>query len=325
MTGHPPNPTFEPSRHSVSGRLHRTRAWVVTVAVLAAACGSTPPSPAVTPAASPTTTPPAALDGLLVAARGTIQVTDQAGLLLAFDPPPGPVVAVSAGSGVVIAVADRGRAWSSAAAGSGARSWKDLGLADTVEPEVRFLALSPSGTTVAVVAGELQGPFELTLLDLAAGTGRSAVIERGLDGVPAWLGDERVAIHVIQLDGESTMAVVETATLRPDDGQRAGDDIAATADGATVAFDDPVTGELVIATRSDWMADRLEGGTRLPAIDGAPVEALALDAAGARLAVVRSSEAGSTVEILTVRDGRWQPARTETIGGDGRVSIAWLR
>ena len=94
MTGHPPNPTFEPSRHSVSGRLHRTRAWVVTVAVLAAACGSTPPSPAVTPATSPTATPPAALDGCL---SGTLHVPTD---LRSRPPPhrsgrtPGPCAAV---------------------------------------------------------------------------------------------------------------------------------------------------------------------------------------------------------------------------------------
>lgn len=325
MTSHPPSPTIEPPRRHASGRLHRTRSWVAAVAVLAGACGSPPPRPPVTSTGAPTATPPAELAGLLVAARGRIQVTDQDGRLLAFGQPPAPVIAVSAGSSVVIAVADGGRAWSSAASSSGARSWTDLRLPEVDESTSRLLAVSPSGARVAIAQGELQArSFDLAFVDLSGPRRDVISVDRGLDGPPVWLGNDLVAVHVIRPDQMSTMGVVDIAGSTFDDGRPSAYVIAASADGRTVAFDDATTGEVLVGRRDDWLAGSLEAMARI-ANTGGTITRLALDGPGFRLGVVRSGEASSAVEILTIRDGRWQSTRTETIPGDGPVSIAWLR
>lgn len=325
MTSHPPNPTIEPSRRLASGRLRRTRSWPVAVAVLVSACGSAPPSPTVSPATSPTATPPAALEGLLVATEAGIHVTDSVGFLVPFSQPDALPISVSAGRRSVVAVDATGGVWLSSDPGSEPRSWRMLDLPSVEEPSVRLAAISPDGATLAMAEGDLQGrAFDLVLHDILSGDRRTLAIARGLDGPPIWLGNDLVAVHTLGPDQRSAMTTLDVASFSAGR-ESVGYSIAAKADGATVAFDDPVSGTIRVGSRADWLAARLDGMAHVPNDAGGAVTELSMDADGSWLAIVRPTDSGTVIELLARRAANWDSVHVIPLSTDGPVSIAWLR
>lgn len=330
MIERPPIAPDSPSRSHGSGRRPRPPARLaLAIALAVAGCGTSPPAPSASdlPSPSPSGDPaPGPPDGLLVSTGGGIGIIDASGVLAAFDEPAARVTAVSAGSGSVVALDAAGRVLLSADPGGAARSWTTVELPAVQSPTARSIALSPAGTTLAIVDGELQGRmFELIVLDPGSGARRSHLVERGLDGPPRWLGNGRVAVNAISNHQRSGMAVLDVGTGELVAEGLAGYSIAATADGRTVAFDDAATGETLVGAASEWLAAKLEGMARIPG-DGRPaIAGLALNAAGTRLAVLRSGDTDSTIELFHLRDLRWDAVQVVTMPGNQAITMAWLR
>lgn len=337
MNTNPPVPRSMPPRRSASGRL--VRLIVASLLVLAgAACGSARPPSMASPASSPggssggspTTSParPSARlgvhGGLLVATGGPLQIVTADGSLGAFDDRPDPVLAVSAGGGVVIVVDSAFLAWLGSDDGSERVIWRRFELPTDGRAERPLLALSPDGATIALATGQLQGrTFELILIDVAASMAKSIPVAHGLNGPPVWLGRPSVAINVLGLDQHAGFVVVDAASGVVDDLPAAGFSLAASTDGSTIAMNDPASGTALVGTRADLDAGHLAGMTRIPSPPGFAVDDLALSGDGTRLAIVRRSDEATSLEVLELIDAAWTRRTLLTLGADAILSIAW--
>ncbi len=285
---------------------------------------SPPPSrsaPAAT-AASPVARP-ADADGLLVAAGGALQVS-AAGALEPFDGPAAISVEVVAAGGVIVVVDATRALWVSGPSAATSRAWAPLPTSPAT-PASSLVGLSPDGRTLALASGAMQArSFDLVLRDVGAGTERLIDVPRGLDGPPVWLGPDIVAAHAIRDDQTSGFTRIVVATGEVADIPSYGVALAATADGATVAFDVATSGQVLVGARRDMNDAGLDRMTRLSSPSGAGVERLALSADGRRLAIVRRTDSGSAIELLVVADGAWRQVGSIEIPGDRAVSIAWL-
>ena len=100
--------------------------------------------------------------------------------------------------------------------------------------------------------------------------------------------------------------------------------LAASADGAVIAFDDATTGDVLTGRRADMNDAGIVRMKRLASPTGAGVDRLALSGDGRRLAIVHRTDSGSTIELLVAAGSAWTAAGTITFPGDRPVSIAWL-
>jgi hypothetical protein len=302
-------------------------ALAVAAAVLAGVvggCDARPPAPASAAPAPSSSDAERNGDGLLVANGGALGVTE-AGALVRFGGPDDATDEVVAGGGVIVAIGAAGMSVSDGPAGE-PRSWRLLEQPDRADANPRLVGMSPGGTTLARVIGELQGhAFDLELMDLAAGPARRISVTRGLDGAPIWIGPSMVAVHVIREDQESGFAVVDLATDGVADIQSYGFTLSASADGGRVAFDDAATGEVLIGERADMNDAGLARMTRLENGSGAAADRVALSPDGRRLAIVRRTDTGRAIELLVEVDGTWRSAGVIPIRGEGTASVAWLR
>jgi hypothetical protein len=299
MSRFPPIPSFR-----------ATAVVTIALSAIVAACGA-PPRPG---------------QGLLVVTNGAIGVTDASWSLVAFDGPRDRIAAVSASHGDVVAATANGTfLWSPD--GPGPRTWTAIAVPRTDPITVPLIALSPGGTQLAIAAGDLQGStFHVIVVDLAAGTSRSMPVARGLNGRPAWIGPDLLAIDVIKPNGESGIAGVDALTGALTDDVFSGTSVSASDDRRHVALDDPATGDVLAGDLDERVLGAPQRATRLGGPAGSAVEALLMSGDGSRLAVVRRSEEGiSSVEIYALVSDRWAQARIIELAGDGRVSVAWLR
>lgn len=331
MRSSPPPAAPSPSPLPAAVARAIAAAWIA-VAIVIAGCGrptvgtEAPRAPSVVPSATPAD--PAAepaLDGLLVAAGGPLLVTDVRGSLVAFDPPSVPVLAVTATAGTIVTIDESGDA--AILDGSApAPAWTDLPAPNEpgVGAIVRLVAIGPLGRQLAIASGVPQGAsFDLALLDLASRTAHTIPVGRGLNGSPTWIGPDAVAIDVIRDDGGSGIASIDIATGVVTNRLGPATIVAASNDGLALALDDPATGDVLIGDLAAWRAGAFQGMTRIHGPPGTGVDRLAMNAAGHRLAVVRRTDTGSTIEILVRREGGWHATRTLTVPGDGSLGIAW--
>lgn len=342
MNVHPPVLRSMPSRRLTSGRL--LRLIVPSVLVLAsAACGSAPPppvaspqgppdaSPAGSPAGSPhgsAASPSAGLttrDGLLVASGGPLRIVSADGSLGAFDERPDPVIAVSAGGGVVIVVDPQFLVSLATIDGSDRVAWRRFELPTDGRADRPLLAISADGATIALATGPLQGrTFDLNLIDVARGAARSIPVARGLNGPPVWLGLRTIAINVLGHDQHAGFVIVDVTTGVVSELPTVGFSIAASADGSTVALDDSASGEALVGTRQNLDAGNPAGMARIPSPPGFAVDDVALSGDGTRLAIVRRAAEATSLEVLALVDGAWSRRALVTLGADAVLSIAWL-
>lgn len=332
MSGLSPHRRREPPRPERSGRPPRgPRVVAVMACVLFTACAAPTPAPdsrlpgtshtaTVNPSDAPVTP---GVDGLLVAGRGPLQVTDPGGSLTPFDGPPDGAVGVTAGAGVVVVIASDGSVVWSPQPDEATRSWKPLTLPGAVN-DPRRAALAPDGARVAFAVGQPQRPFDLAIVDLASGASRSIPMTAGLNGGPTWIGPDRIAVNGIRSDRWSGFVLVDAASGTAAEVTSVGFSVAATADGTSVAVDESGRGDVYVGLEADWAGGRLDRMTRLSGPDGVGIEGLALNADGSRLAIVRRPDSGMTVEILAAVDRGWLSVRTVAVGGDDPVSIAWV-
>ncbi|MEO5940240.1 MAG: hypothetical protein ABIQ76_05070 [Candidatus Limnocylindrales bacterium] len=298
-------------------------------ALLVASCGAAPRPSSSSPEATSTGAAPAAreptgADGLLIANGAELRITTAAGLVR-FDGPSGPVVEVVAARGVVVAVDGDGRVERSIPPPAGPRSWLAVPLEAGESSNSRLIALSPDARTLALAVGQMQArSFQLVLVDLTGGSRRALDVGRGLDGPPVWIGPSTIAVHTIGPGQSAGFTEVDSDAGRVTDGPSIGFAIAASASGDVVAFDQASTGDVLLGPRSDATA---AGLARLGRFRGPPdtvVERLALSADGRRLAIVRRTAEGATIELLRELDGTWRSGRTIVNRGERAVSVAWL-
>jgi hypothetical protein len=333
MTNDPPIDRRVPLRPRRPGRHEpgRARRQLVAAAVLVLACaaGCGPPVPGTpapdrsTPAGSVVDLGPS-IDGLLIATNGRLLVSDAGGRLLEFDPAPGRVASVTAAAGVVVAIDEAGEA-AFMETKAAARSWTAMALPADQHATVRLAALGPTGAELAIAAGDPQGPaFTLAILDIRTGASRAIPVNRGLNGPPSWLGPRTVALDVIRDAGHSGIATIElgsgVVTDRPGSATVASSSI----DGTRLALDDPATGDVIVADVASWEAGALAAPKRIHGPPATGVDALAMAGDGSRLAIVRRSDAGGSVDVVVRRGDAWRIVRSMTGLGDGPVSVAWL-
>jgi hypothetical protein len=337
----PPITSHAPPRVRGSRRRNpalRSRPWIAAfgLLVIAAGCGRVAPvtpapetpapgTPAPTTARSggAPTTADVRLDGLVVAAGGPLLVTDLRGDLVAFDPPSGPVSAVTAAAGVIVAIDPAGLA-AHLDRSAPAPTWLPLTLPPAPRATVRFAAIAPSGNELAIVAGDPQGTaFSVTVLDLARGASRAMRIERGLNGPPSWLGPDTIALDVIRDAGHSGIATIGVRSGSVTDRPGPGSVVVSSIDGSRLAIDDPASGDVLIGDVRSWETGSAGTMRRIPGPPAAGIEGLAMSSDGTRLAVVRRSDAGSSIEILVRVGDDWRSVRTVEPPGDDSLVAAW--
>ena len=333
MNQFPPIFRHAPPRAVGSGRrTSRRQHWraVMAVGLLAVAAGcarlapATPtPASADPPSAFPVADP--GLDGLLVATGGALLVTEADGGLIAFEPAVDHVAAVTAAAGVIVAIDGSGQAAVLDTRSTPDARWKTVDLPTDPQAPVRLAAMAPSGSQLAIVAGDPQGTsFAVTILDLTTGASRTIPARRGLNGPPSWLGPDTIAVDVIRDAGHSGIATIDVASGVLTDGPGPGTIVISSSDGAHLALDDPATGDVLLGDVATWQSGALASMTRIHGPPATGVEALAMSADGTRLAVVRRSDAGASVEIVVRVGDEWRSAQTLTRLGDVPPSVAWL-
>lgn len=331
MSHDPPNALQAPSRPSGSGRRHlrtrRSRA-IVAAGLLVAATGCGRVVPETTP---PTTVPSSAvlaadpdLDGLLVAAGGRLLVTDATGGLVEFDPAADIVSSVTAAAGMIVALEASGQA-TVLDVTAPTPGWAALDLPTGPPAVVRLVALAPSGSELAIVAGDPQAAsFVLTILDVRTSAPRVIPVKRGLNGPPSWLGPGTIAVDVIRDPGHSGIVTIDLGSGALTDLPGPGSIVVSSTDQAHLAIDDPASGDVLLGDVGTWQSGAIGSMARIHGPPATGVDALAMSADGTRLAVVRRSDAGASVEIVVRLGDEWRTVRTLTAPGDGPFSVAWL-
>jgi hypothetical protein len=338
MSHDPPIALDAPSRPPGSGRRHhrpgRSRA-IVAVALLVAAtgCGRTsPPTPSSAPTPTPASATPASaaaaaepdLDGLLVATGGPLLVTDDQGGLIAFDPTADVVSSVTASTGIIVALDESGLA-TVLDATAPAPTWTALDLPAGPPAAVRLVALAPSGSQLAIVAGVPQAAsFTLTIGDVPTGVSRVIPVQRGLNGPPSWLGPGTIAVDVIRDPGHSGIATIDLGNGALTDRPGPGSIVVSSTNQAHLAIDDPATGDVLLGDVATWQSGALWSMIGIHGPPATGVDSLAMSADGTRLAVVRRSDTGASVEIVVRVGDEWRTVRTLTKLGDEPPSAAWL-
>jgi hypothetical protein len=288
-----------------------------------------PPTPTPTPgSAAPLSTLPAAepdVGGLLVATGGRLLVTDATGGLVAFGPAADAVSSVMASAGMIVALEASGRA-TVLDATAPASTWTIVDLPTLPPAAVRLPALAPSGPELAIVAGDPQGAsFVLTILDVRTGASRVIPVERGLNGPPSWIGPGTIAVDVIRDPGHSGIATIDLGNGVVTNHPGPGSIVVSSADQAQLAIDDPASGDVLIGDVAAWQSGEVGSMIRIHGPPGTGVDALAMSADGARLAVVRRSDAGASVEIVVRIGDEWHSVHALTKLGDVPPSVAWLQ
>ena len=100
--------------------------------------------------------------------------------------------------------------------------------------------------------------------------------------------------------------------------------VVSSADGARLAIDDSATGDVLLGDAGAWQAGALAGMARIHGPPATGVDALAMSADGTRLAIVRRSDAGGSIEIDIRLETDWRPVRTLTTPDGVPISVAWL-
>ena len=305
-------------------RLPTWSAGAIAAAIVLAGCATPGPS-AVSAGPTSTQVSEPAVDGLLIAWSGPLQVTDDTGALGAFPRSPDEVRAVAAGAGRIVAVSPPLEAVTADAFASPVR-WQPIDLSGAGDPLTTQVAVSPDGRRMAMVSGAMQeDTFELVVVDLPGGAIRRLRIPRGANGPPAWLDEKTVVVDVITRAGASGLAAIDVADGGVSDHAGPGIEASFSADGSRVVLIAD-GGDVLVEDGTAWRTGGAGGAVRLPGRSDQTTERVAMSPDGARVAVVRSSTTRPrTVEIWLLVNGEWTQAAAIPIGGDGAATIAWLR
>lgn len=272
--------------------------------------------------------PDESLAGLVVAANGTVGVTDADGEPQPIESPAGDTRFVTASNGrIAVETADLEFHVSDAPSGDVARTWRPLAFADASGRTPAGMDLSPDGRTLAIAMGDPDtAGMELVTVDVE--TGRAAVrsIDLMANGPPSWLTGEQLALEVIRPDQHSGIATVNATTGDVAVSDAQGYALSATRDGGRIGVVDSTSGSLRIAGLSSWLAGIPDDAPEITSPGESSIQDVAIDADGTRLAVVyaASSDASSRVAILRLTGTEWKTVASIPVQSDTVVSVDWL-
>jgi hypothetical protein len=272
--------------------------------------------------------------GLLVAASGSLYRLGDAGSVTPVPSAPANVRYVAVGGRSIAALTQEDRTLAATAASpmSDDLRWHPVGV---TRPDSGFTAgidLSPDGRSLALVrAHEDANRLELVVVDLATGDGSTRNVELGANGPPSWLGNDALALEVV--DAEGTAKVVSVAAPGSDGDDEApvesasrGLALSATPDGTTVAVSDDAAQSVEVTSRADWWSGKESGTTIEPPAADLAVHDIAIDQDATRVAVAYAHGDSPTWTLVVSRlvDGTWQRAASVDLESDVPPTIDWL-
>jgi hypothetical protein len=272
--------------------------------------------------------------GLLVASGGALFRLSDAGALDPMKDAPANIRQVaSAGRSVAALTRDDqvlGATVTSASADD--LSWRGV---DVTLPDWGFTAgidVSPDGRSIALVqAHENADRLALLVIDRATGTATTRELEVGANGPPSWLGNDTLALEVV--DAHGTAKVVSVAApggdadgAEPVESASRGLAIAATPDGRTIAVADGSAQVVDVIARADWWLGESGGAAVAPPSPDLVVQDAAIDSDATRVAVVygHGDTPTWTIVVTTLVNGAWGRTVSVDLESEDPPTIDWL-
>lgn len=273
-----------------------------------------------------TTQPPETLGRLVVTANGQVHAFRDTGEVDEIPGAPAGARRATAAAGRIVVEADDGAiVVSDSPGGAAARSWRELAIDAGAGRSTAGIDLSLDGRTLAVVRGDPDtAGMDVVTVDVETGAATTRELDLMANGPPAWIGAGMLALEVVKPDQQVGIATLATATGAVAITRASGFEASATGDGSLVAVATD-TGAVVRKT-SDWLKDAHDDGVPVPGLEGATILDLAIDAAGARLAVVYADPSGASASVVILRRNgpTWDEVTSIQVPGDGPVVVDWL-
>jgi hypothetical protein len=272
--------------------------------------------------------------GLLVTSDGTLYRLADGGGLDPVKGAPTTIRQIAAAGRSVAALTRDGRLQVAATSSSSADglSWRPL---DVTLPDAGFTAgidVSPDGHAIALVrAHEDANRLELLVIDSATGMATTRELAVGANGPPSWLGNDALALEIVDSDGNAKVVSVAAPggdgdDVDPIESESRGFAIAATPDGRTIAVSDDALQSVVVVPRADWWSGASTGAAIPPPTGDVAVQDIAIDADGTRVAVVYAHGDTSTWTLVVDRlaNGMWERSTSIELDSEDPPTIDWL-
>ena len=273
-----------------------------------------------------TTQPPETLGWLVVAANGQVQAVRDTAEVDEIPGVPAGARRATAAAGRIVVEVDGGPIVVSDPPGTGAaRSWRELTIDARPGRSTAGIDLSPDGGTLAIVRGDPDtAGMDVVTVDVETGTATTRELDLMANGPPAWIGPGMLALEVVKPDQQVGIATLDTGTGAVAITRASGFEASVTGDGSLVAV--ATDAGVVVRKTSDWLSDAPDFGVPVPGPEGATILDLAIDAAGARLAVVYADPSGASASVMILRRNgpTWDEVTSIQVPGDGPVVVDWL-
>ena len=195
------------------------------------------------------------------------------------------------------------------------------------EPPLFFGTWDPPGGAYAQLGLELSGTGGMRVVVVDPSLDQAVEVAAGETTVPvpaAWIDDDRVVLAGAG-DGSETV-VVDSTTKESAPGPSGVAYIATSADASTAAVWGGPGEPVEVLSTEDWLAEK-PASVRIDAPAGAEAPiVMALDADGARLAVVWTDGDGSPTGITVyAASSNWGRVASLELGEAAAATVAWLR
>ena len=273
--------------------------------------------------------------GLLVTSGGHVERLDDPGGLDVVAGAPMNARHLAVGGRSVAILTEDGRLVTASAGDPKADNlqWRPVPLTLPASGFTAGIDVSPDGRSVALVrAHDDANRLELVVVDLATGDARNRTIDLGANGPPSWLGNDALALEVVDADGAAKVVSVAVPGGDGDDqapieSAASGFALATTPNGQTLAVGDEGARSVAVVPRDDWWSGG-NTGVRLEPPPGpdVAVQDVAIDADGTRVGAVYAHGDTSTWTLVVSRlvSGAWERAASFDVVSDSPPTIDWL-
>jgi hypothetical protein len=272
--------------------------------------------------------------GLLVASGGGLYRLSDAGALDPVKDAPANIRQVASAGRSVAALTRDDRVLSAAAPSASADdlSWRGV---DVTLPDSGFTAgidVSPDGRSIALVqAHDDANRLELLVIDPATGAATTRQLEVGANGPPSWLGNDALALEIVDADGNAKIVSVaapggDADGAEPIVSASRGLAIAATPDGHTIAVADGSAQVVDVIARTDWWSGGSGGAAVEPPSPDLVVQDAAIDSDATRVGVVygHGDTPRWTIVVTRLANGAWGRAVSVDVESEDPPTIDWL-
>jgi hypothetical protein len=187
-------------------------------------------------------------------------------------------------------------------------------------------ALSHDGLRLATVNGGPELPtLDLRVVDVITGETSFHEIELSANGAIAWCDGATLALEVLGKSQRSTVATIDVTTWQATERRVNLLSMSSSADGRRLAAIDVVSGLAGVHDSTAWLDGEPGGDPPLPTHEDSLADAIALNPAGDRVAIVVVDPDGTRTLILAgLAVGRWETIASIHPPDDNPLSIAWL-